>query len=114
MEIKGKEYYVIYNPDTARVTFQGTLRSCGASEYVPIVQLLDDVVASTPRLTVLDLRELYFVNSSGINVIFRFIIKICEQKSNQLVARGARQVPWQNKLLENLQRLMPELQLVMD
>ncbi len=114
MEIKGQDYHVTYDLDTATVIFRGTLRLRGAGEYAPIVQLLDDVVASAPETVTLNLGELRFLNSSGINVLFRFVIKMREQGISQLIVRGSTQIPWQSKSLKNLQRLMPALQLVLD
>ena len=111
MEVKGTNYHVIYEPATSTVSFQGILRLRGLNEYDPIVQLLDDVVDAKPAKINLDLRDLRFLNSSGINILFKFVIKIREQGQSKLVVIGSRQVPWQEKSLHNLQRLMADVQL---
>ncbi|MBN1218904.1 MAG: hypothetical protein JXM69_08250 [Anaerolineae bacterium] len=112
MEVKGENYHVIYNPETATVTCQGSIRVHGISEYNHIVQLLSHVVAQKPDTVILDLRELEFLSSSGINILSRFVIKIREQRSSNLIVRAAFEIPWQQKSLRNLQRLMAGLELV--
>ena len=112
MEVKGTNYHVTYDPPTSTVSFHGTLRLRGLNEYDPIVQLLDDVVGATPEKVTLDLRGLQFLNSSGINILFKFVIKVREQGQSKLVVIGSKQVPWQKKSLQNLQRLMASVELV--
>lgn len=111
MEVKGENYHVIHDPATATLTFQGALRMRGMVAYAPIMQLLDKVVAQAPATITMDLRELQFSNSSGISVLFQFVIKIREQGSSNLIVRGSEQISWQKKSLENLRRLMAGMQL---
>ena len=111
MEVKGNNYHVIYNPTTATVILQGTLRLRGLAEYDPIIQLLNDVVGQKPETITLDLQQLRFLNSSGINILFRFVINVREQAASKLFVRGSSQIPWQQKSLINLQRLMAGAQL---
>ncbi len=114
MEIRGEDYNVTYDPDSVVVVFRGALRLRGVEEYAPIVELLDDIIAATPETSAMDLRELRFLNSSGINVLFRFVIQMREQGITHLTVIGSTLVPWQGKSLKNLQRLMPTLQLEME
>jgi len=111
MEVKGTNYHVTYEPVTSTVSFQGTLRLRGLNEYDPIVQLLDEVVDAEPAKITLDLRGLRFLNSSGINILFKFIIKVREKGQSKLIVSGSKQVSWQQKSLPNLQRLMADVQL---
>jgi hypothetical protein len=111
MEIQGRDYRVAYDPATAVVTFQGVLRLRDAIEYTPISQLLDAVIVAAPPRITLDVQGLQFLNSAGIHTLLRFAINLRDQEHSRLVVRGATQVPWQNRSLRNMQRLMPELQL---
>jgi hypothetical protein len=114
MEIKGEDYVITYDPDTVTAVFRGALRLRGVAEYAPIVELLDGIIAATPETATVDLRGLRFLNSSGINVLFRFVIQMREQGITHLIVLGSSLVPWQGKSLKNLQRLMPALQLEME
>jgi len=111
MEVKGTNYHVTYEPVTATVSFQGTLRLRGLNEYDPIAQLLDEVVYAEPAEITLDLRDLQFLNSSGVNILFKFIIKVREKGQSKLMVIGSKQVSWQEKSLQNLQRLMAAVRL---
>ncbi len=107
MEINGEDYNITYNPTTATIVFHGSLRLLGMNEYAPIVQLLDEVVTQALPIITLNVRNLNFLNSSGINMLSRFVINIRKQSVSQLIIQGSLQVPWQAKSLVNLQRLMP-------
>ncbi len=111
MEIKTEDYNIWYDAAAKAVICQGSLRLGGMKDYTPIEQLLEDVVAQQPQNLTLNLRELKFLNSSGINVLSKFVIKARQQKNMQLVVRGSTNIPWQGKSLKNLQRLLPSLEL---
>ena len=114
MEIKTEDYSIWYESVTETVIFQGSLRLSGMEEYAPIVKLLNDVVDSEPPTITLNLRELEFLNSSGINVLSKFVINVRQKESMQMIVQGSKNIPWQSKSLKNLQRLMPSLQLELE
>ncbi len=114
MEIKSEDYVVIYNPEAATVTFEGLLRLSGMDEYAPIVGLLNEVAAENLPSLILDLRSLQFLNSSGINMLSKFVLRVRQQDKTQLTVQGSNEIPWQSKSLKNFQRLMPTLQLEFD
>jgi hypothetical protein len=111
MEIKTKDYRVWYDTVTKTVKFQGSLRLIGMEEYAPIVQLLNEVILQERSMIILNLQELQFLNSSGINMILKFVLKVRQKANIQLTIQGSKNIPWQGKSLKNLQRLMPNLQL---
>lgn len=112
MKIEGENYLVEYDKAVAKATFQGALRLNGMHEYAPIVQLLDQTIDQAPSVVTLDLQRLQFLNSSGINVLSKFVIKVRQKEQIQMVVIGSQTTPWQKKSLRNLQRLMPSLELV--
>ncbi len=111
MEIKNEGYSLRYEEETATVIFQGSLRLNGMQEYAPIIQLLDDVIESGVPAITLNLQQLQFLNSSGINVLSKFVIKVRQKKNIQLTIKASKTIPWQGKSLKNLQRLLPSLTL---
>ena len=111
MDIKTDEYSVRYEPTTATVNFQGLLRLAGIPDYEPIIQLLNDVTAQEPGTITLNLIDLKFLNSSGMSVLSRFVIGVRKQKTTQLVVKGSKEISWQEKSLNNWQKLMPTLTL---
>jgi hypothetical protein len=114
MEINTKDYTILYDSVTETVTCCGSFRLSQMEEYAPIVQLLNDVADGEPKIITLDLRKLEFLNSSGINIISKFVIKVRQQKNIQIAVKGSKQIAWQGKSLKNLQRLMPTLSLELE
>ena len=109
--ISGEGYEIRYEPVTATIEFHGSLRLLGASRYNAIIELLENILAQHPKKIIINLRKLAFLNSSGINALSKFIIKVRDQRSSELLVLGAAKFTWQSKSLRNLQRLMPGLQL---
>jgi hypothetical protein len=114
MEIKTDNYNVIYDKASQSIIFDGSLRLNGAEEYTSISELLEGVVKEEPEKIILNLRELVFLNSSGISILSKFVINVRKQKNIQMVVLGTTKNPWQGKSLKNLQRLMPYLKLELD
>jgi hypothetical protein len=111
MEVKGDDYRVWYEPADTCIYCQGSLRLAGSEEYAPIVQLLEYVIEQAPKSLFLNLCQLEFLNSSGINVLSKFVIKVRQKDTVTITVQGSEGIPWQGKSLKNLQRLMPTLKL---
>jgi len=111
VEISDKDYSIRYDETAATVYFQGTLRLIGVKAYVPLTQLLDQVIELEPPLITIDLRQLKSLNSSGVTTLAKFVIKVSKKENVQVLVRGLVESAWQQKSLTNLRRLMPRLQL---
>jgi hypothetical protein len=114
MEVKGGDYCVSYDSDTITITFQGSLRLGGMDEYAPIVELLNEAAKQEAETITLDLKELEFLNSSGISMLSKFVINVRKQKNSAIFVKGSKDISWQGKSLKNLQRLMPTLTLELE
>ena len=114
MEITHDEYVVRYDSGTATVTCQGSFRLRGSEEYGAILKLLSEAADAKPATLTLDLRELRFLNSSGINTLSKFVLQVRKHNASQVVIMGSSEFPWQQKSLRNFQRLLPGLQLEID
>ncbi|MEG3958949.1 slr1659 superfamily regulator [Microcoleus sp. herbarium2] len=113
-EVKGEDYIVQFDPDSVSVYFQGELSLAGPTEYAPITNLLHEVAESEPHTMTIDMRNLVFVNSSGISMLSKFVLSMRKKKGVQLVVLGSKDMPWQGKSLKNLEKLLPGLKLEMD
>ncbi len=109
MQIRGPDYEIMYDLDTATLTFRGVLR-LNRIEYAPIVRLLSGVAGIKPALITVDLQELKFLNSSGVSVVSKFVIQVRKLKVSQILVLGSKKVSWQRKSLKNLQKLMRGIQ----
>lgn len=113
-EIKGEDYCIQYDPESVTVCFQGELSLGGPSDYAPIVELLDEVANPEPSAITLNLKKLEFLNSSGISMLSKFVIAVRKKKTIQLLVVGSNDVPWQQKSLKNLEKLLPTLKLQLE
>lgn len=110
-EVKGEDYIVQFDPDSVSVYFQGELSLGGSTEYAPITNLLNEVAELEPNTMTIDLRNLAFVNSSGISMLSKFVLSMRKKKGVQVVVLGSNDIPWQGKSLKNLEKLLPGLKL---
>ena len=110
-KVQGTKYSVDYTESTNTVNFIGDISLGGTQEYVPIVELLEKSTADATETLILNLKELSFLNSSGISMLSKFVIGFRKRKDIQLVILGSKNMPWQVKSLKNLEKLLPGLKL---
>jgi hypothetical protein len=78
-------------------------------DYAPVFDMLKETLTGAPAPIVLDLRELDFLNSSGITMLSRFVIEARDRAGISLYFFASASIAWHARSLKNLQRLMPEL-----
>jgi hypothetical protein len=111
MKIKAENYSIESDLSQAVIHFQGSLLLNGAEEYVPIVQLLNEVVEQQPDIITLDIQKLLMLNSSGFQMLSKFVINVRQFRDIQLFIRGNQKTSWQTRSLQNLRRLMPAIEI---
>lgn len=114
MELKTDDYHVWYDAATQTLFCQGALRLADLQEYTPMWQLLNDVIERKPTQLIVDLQSLKYLNSSGFNILSRFVLKVRQETAMLMLIRASKNISWQEKTLKNLQRIMPKLQLQID
>ncbi|GAB4367949.1 MAG: hypothetical protein Kow00121_06630 [Elainellaceae cyanobacterium] len=114
MEIQDKDYCVQYDSTTATVNFQGLLLLNGAEEYTAITQLLDKLIDQHLPIITLNLQKLRMLNSSGFQMLSRFVMKVRQYEDIQILIKGNQNISWQSRSLQNLQRLMPKIQIELE
>jgi hypothetical protein len=113
MQITGEEFVVSFDESSKIIAFEGVIRLHG-NDYNDIVKLLQSVVDERPAMVTLDLRKLEFLNSSGINHLFKFAVKLRNQSPTELIVKGSSEIPWQQKSLKNLRTLNRKAELRWD
>jgi hypothetical protein len=107
--IHGESFEIRLEEDNSTVFFKGALRLSGTEDYAPILNMLKGTLLSPSKPIVLDLRELDFLNSSGITMLSRFVIEARDHTGIDVQVLASEAVPWHARSLRNLQRLMPTL-----
>lgn len=107
--LNGESFEIRLDENNNTVFFKGALRLSGSEDYAPILDMLKTTLIRPPKPIILDLRELDFLNSSGITMLSRFVIEARNQAGINLHFFASECVPWQARSLKNLQRLMPGL-----
>jgi hypothetical protein len=107
--INGESFEIRLEEDSSTVFFKGALRLSGTEDYAPILEMLKETLINPASPVVLDLRELEFLNSSGITMFSRFVIEVRDHEGVNLQVLASEAVPWHARSLKNLQRLMPSL-----
>ncbi len=113
LELHDNKYKIVYDPSTASVFCEGSLLLNGAPAYEPILQLLKQAAETQePNKLTVNICALKFMNSSGINMLTKFVMYVSDIKQLKLtlIFQAQQQVAWQDKLCVNLQRLLPTLQ----
>lgn len=112
-QINGESYEVRLEDDNSTVFFKGALRLSGSDDYAPILEMLKETLIDPAMATVLDVRELDFLNSSGITMFSRFVIEARDRAGINLQFLASEAIPWHARSLKNLQRLMPSLKILL-
>src|SRR5260221_345087 len=100
-EVKTAEYRVWYDEPNHTVYVEGTLRLSGTEAYQPIQDLMDGALATDPAALIVDLKQLEFLNSSGINLLAKFTISVRKKGTVPVTVKGSKKIPWQSKSLPN-------------
>lgn len=109
--IQGEGYSVTENDEG--VVISGALRLNSMEEYQAIQDLLNEFATQHNNKICVDVSNLQLLNSSGITMLSKFVIH-CRKNAIQASIKWNQAVAWQGKSLKNLQRLMPNLELVCD
>jgi hypothetical protein len=107
--IKGESFEIDLGADNSTVVFRGALRLSGMEDYAPILDLVKTTLADPAKPIVIDVRELDFLNSSGITMFSRFVIEARDHAGIDLRFLASESIHWHARSLKNLQRLMPAL-----
>jgi len=110
MEIRGDKYSVRYDAEKTTFFCEGTLDLRGKEGYGKVADMMEKIVNEAPPLISLDIRELEFLNSSGITTLGGFIIKIRKKGLSRMKIIGADKYSWQARSMKGLQKLMPGME----
>ena len=109
--LTAKKYRIWKNGETLGI--EGSIRPMNDEDSDPIQKILDEVAQSEMECLNLDLTALKFLNSSGINMLCKFAMKLRGSQIANVTVLGTNEITWQAKSLGNLKGLNPDLKLQM-
>ena len=114
LEIKEEDFSVIFDPGTKAVTFSGSIRLQNLPAYEPIKNLLKESRDQSADNLTLDMKDLHFLNSSGITTLSMFVIETRNAGNPAIKVVGSNEITWQTKSLANLKKLWDDVELIMN
>ncbi|MBF0453019.1 MAG: hypothetical protein HQK75_20120 [Candidatus Magnetomorum sp.] len=109
MIIQGDTFSVTFKADT--IVMSGKL-SLMTEDYDPIENLFQSVVEAKPSCLTLDIRNLEYLNSSGIKTIcVALILEAAERENIQLKILCSKKYTWQNETIPTLKDLMEPMEI---
>ncbi|MCG8424310.1 MAG: hypothetical protein MJE77_40980 [Proteobacteria bacterium] len=110
LEIKDPNYRVWYEPKSHTVYFEGKLR-LQPGAYRDIEVLLQKVMDLEQERIRLHLHDLQYLNSSGLNMLFKFVVALRKKGSINLAVRASKAIFWHSKAIANIERFFPSAEL---
>lgn len=111
LKIEDDNFKIWYEESEYAVFFEGSLRLWDPSEYSSIKQFLLDIHDFGMDCLTIDISNLEFLNSSGINMLCKFVFEMKKVNRTNLLIIGRANILWQKKSLQNLKKLWDKIQL---
>ncbi len=115
MELIDEKFSVQYDASNGKISCKGIMDLREKKGYQPLANLFDEVVEQSPQIITLDIRQLEFLNSTGITVIGSgLVIKIRNKALSKLVIHCSKDFPWQSRSMKGISKLMSDIELRFD
>jgi hypothetical protein len=114
MELKDNEYSLAFDKNTSTATMKGSLRLASLGEYEKVKMFLNLAAREAGSEFTMDMRQLDFLNSSGVTTISTFVIMMRKENKRKLKVLGSKDISWQDRSLKNLLKLWDKVELELD
>lgn len=111
MEVKTEEYAAYFDDKQQSVVMTGSMRLQNLASYEEIKNILKEGLEKSSSQLTIDLRNLNFLNSSGITTLSLFIIEARNKKSTPMKVIGSAKIAWQIKSVLNFKKLWNDITL---
>ena len=112
MNIEREGYKLTY--ETGVIKISGKL-SIMLEEYEEIERFFDEIVESNPAALTLDLKELEYLNSSGIKTIcVNLLLEADEIEDFRMKILCSKQYTWQKETIPTFEDLMNDMEIVFE
>jgi hypothetical protein len=111
MELIAGDSKLVFDKNKQTVIFDGSMRLANLTEYEKISTFLNEVVKVSDSILILDLKNLNFLNSSGITTLSMFILSLKKSHKVKLRVLGSNSISWQEKSLPNFNKLWTDVEI---
>jgi len=109
MKISGNDFRMSYENEVIRISGKLSLM---LEDYSEIEAFFENIVASQPHKLTLDIRELEYLNSSGIKVLcVNLILEAAENNDLSMTICCSNRFTWQRETVPTFQALMDHLEI---
>ncbi|MCP4112067.1 MAG: hypothetical protein GY749_42160 [Desulfobacteraceae bacterium] len=113
MNIKGDDYKIVQYQDSV-ISISGKL-SLMPEEYEEIAQFFKKILESAHKEITLDIKELAYLNSSGIKAVcVDLILQAAEIKYLKMKILCSEEYTWQKETVPTFEDLMDDLEIVFE
>jgi len=106
--IKTEEYTIDIMEGHGKTLFSGSMRLPSPTAYEESFSKITAELDNTSTTYELDLKELNFLNSSGLTAIARLFI-YSRKKNKAIRVIGSADIPWQKRSLPSLKKLWEKI-----
>ncbi|MGM0532393.1 MAG: slr1659 superfamily regulator [Bacteroidota bacterium] len=110
MELNVGDAKLNYDKSQNTIVIEGSMRLANLSEYEVVSDFLNKVVEQANNSLKIDLKNLQFLNSSGITTFSMFILSCKKQGKPKLKIFGSNEISWQEKSLRNFKKLWDDVE----
>lgn len=108
-------YSIFYDCESEIISLSGKLHLIQREKaFHEILSWFDLIIEKEPPTVLLDVSGLNYLNSMGISMIAKFVIRARDKKTIHVMVKASKDIIWQNKSLINLKRLMPSIDFIYD
>jgi len=110
MELEVGDAKLTYDNNQKTTIIDGSMRLANLSEYKVVSDFLNKISEQADDSLTLDVRNLQFLNSSGITTFSMFILSCKKQGKPKLKVLGSNDISWQEKSLRNFKKLWDDVE----
>src|SRR5690554_2822097 len=99
-----------FDESNSLVIFKGSMRLANMKEYGVVTNFLKESANISKEELTLDLKDLEFLNSSGITTLSLFVLDCKKSGTPKIKVLRSETISWQKKSISNFKKLWSEVE----
>ncbi len=114
MELTAGESILKFDKQNSILIMQGSMRLANLTEYDKVLKFLNEITNMVSDVLTVDMKNLTFLNSSGITTLSMYILGIKKIGKPKIIVLGSNKVSWQDKSLNNFHKLWADVTITIE